>query len=116
VFISDGVVYSIRNQDFGALTRFAGQDVQVEGNVRENMLTVKRVRPVRVNQGAVRLDGSSTVAMTHRGYRPALARLSLLASAACLFVGPGSPVRNGTTPLSRTAWMRGNKSEWTVSR
>jgi hypothetical protein len=50
VFISGGTVYSIRNQDFGALTRFAGQDVQVEGDVREHMLTVKRVRPLGVKQ------------------------------------------------------------------
>lgn len=52
VFISGGVVYSIRNQDLGALTEFAGQDVQVEGEVRQNVLTVERVRPLGVTQGA----------------------------------------------------------------
>ena len=52
VFISDGVVYSIRNQDFAALTQFADQAVQVEGKVRQNVLTVEHVRPLGVTQGA----------------------------------------------------------------
>jgi len=50
VFISQGVVYTIRNQDFVDLTRLAGQDVQVEGEVRQNLLTVVRVRPLTVSR------------------------------------------------------------------
>lgn len=46
VFVSHGVVYSIRNQDFVGLTRFAGQDVELEGEVRKNLLTVSHVRPL----------------------------------------------------------------------
>ena len=46
VFVSQGIVYTIRNQDFADLTRFAGQDVQLDGEVRENLLTVSRVRPL----------------------------------------------------------------------
>jgi hypothetical protein len=46
VFISEGVVYAIRNQDFVDLTRFAGQDVQIEGEVQQNVLTVSHVRPL----------------------------------------------------------------------
>ena len=49
VFVSQGVVYAIRNQDFVDLTRFAGQDVHLEGAVRQNGLTVVRVRPLTVN-------------------------------------------------------------------
>jgi hypothetical protein len=44
VFVSQGVVYAIRNQDFADLTRLAGHDVQVEGEVRQNVLTVSSVR------------------------------------------------------------------------
>jgi len=50
VFISQGVVYPIRNQDFQDLTRFAGQDVQLEGELRQNLLTVVRVRPLTVSR------------------------------------------------------------------
>ncbi len=50
VFISQGVVYTIRNQDFSDLTRLAGQDVQLEGEVRQNVLTVVRVRPLTVSR------------------------------------------------------------------
>jgi hypothetical protein len=49
VFVSQGVVYTIRNQDFQDLTRFAGQDVQLEGELRQNLLTVERVRPLTVS-------------------------------------------------------------------
>jgi len=45
VFVSEGVVYSIRNQDFADLTHLAGQDVQLEGRVRQHVLTVSQVRP-----------------------------------------------------------------------
>jgi hypothetical protein len=50
VFISQGVVYAIGNQDFADLTRFAGQDVQIEGEVQQNVLTVSHVRPVTVSR------------------------------------------------------------------
>lgn len=50
VFISQGVVYHIRNQDFVDLTQFAGQDVQLEGEVQENLLTVSHVRPLAVSR------------------------------------------------------------------
>ena len=50
VFVSQGVVYPIRNQDFQDLTRFAGQDVQLEGELRQNLLTVVRVRPLTVSR------------------------------------------------------------------
>lgn len=50
VFIAQGVVYTIRNQDFVDLTRFAGQDVQLEGEVRQNLLTVSHVRPLAVSR------------------------------------------------------------------
>ena len=46
IFVSQGVVYTIQNQDFGDLTRFAGQDVQIEGEVRQHVLTVSQVRPL----------------------------------------------------------------------
>jgi len=48
VFVSQGVVYPIRNQDFGGLARFAGQDVQIEGEVRQHLLTVSEVHPLTV--------------------------------------------------------------------
>jgi hypothetical protein len=46
VFVSKGVVYPIRNQDFVELMHLAGQDVQLEGEVRRNLLTVSQVRPL----------------------------------------------------------------------
>jgi Putative zinc-finger len=46
VFVSQGVVYSIRNQGFADLTHLAGQDVQLEGKVRQRVLTVSQVRPL----------------------------------------------------------------------
>lgn len=50
VFVSQGVVYSIRNQDHVDLTRLAGQDVQLEGEMRQNLLTVSYVRPLTVSR------------------------------------------------------------------
>lgn len=50
VFVAQGVVYPIRNQDFVDLMRFAGRDVQLEGEMRQNMLTVVRVRPLTVSR------------------------------------------------------------------
>jgi hypothetical protein len=50
VFVSEGVVYFIRNQDFVDLMPLAGQDVQLEGEARRNLLTVSQVRPVAVRR------------------------------------------------------------------
>ena len=55
VFISHGIVYTIRNQDLADLTRLAGQDVHVEGEVRQNLLTVVRVRPLTVSRSNERV-------------------------------------------------------------
>jgi hypothetical protein len=46
VFVSQGVVYSIRNQSLVDLTHLAGQDVLLEGKVRQHVLTVSQVRPL----------------------------------------------------------------------
>jgi hypothetical protein len=46
VFVSKGVVYPIRNQDFVELVQLAGQEVELEGKVRRNLLTVSQVRPL----------------------------------------------------------------------
>jgi hypothetical protein len=46
VFVSEGIVYPIRNQDFVDLMHLAGQEVQLEGEVRRNLLTVAHVRPL----------------------------------------------------------------------
>jgi hypothetical protein len=43
VFLSNGVVYPISNQDFAALHETAGQDVRVVGEVRRNVLTVSQL-------------------------------------------------------------------------
>jgi hypothetical protein len=45
VFVSQGVIYAIRNPDFGGLTGLAGEEVQLEGHVQQNMLTISQVRP-----------------------------------------------------------------------
>lgn len=50
VFVSESVVYLIRNQDFQDLVRVAGQDVELEGEVRLNVLSVSRVSPLTVNR------------------------------------------------------------------
>ena len=46
VFVSEGTVYPILNQRFADLAQFAGQNVQLEGEVRQNVLIVSAVRPV----------------------------------------------------------------------
>jgi hypothetical protein len=46
IFVSDGVVYPIRNQTMAELARFAEQDVQLEGKVRQQQLTVSHIRPL----------------------------------------------------------------------
>ena len=55
VFVSEGVVYSIRNQDLVDLTTWAGQDVELEGEVRHNVLTVSHVRPLTARRSTHRL-------------------------------------------------------------
>jgi hypothetical protein len=55
VFVSEGVIYSIRNQDLVDLTTWAGQDVQLEGEVRHNVLTVSQVRPLTARRSTKRL-------------------------------------------------------------
>lgn len=44
VFVTEDVVYVIRNQDFADLMHLAGQDVELEGEVQQNLLTVSHVR------------------------------------------------------------------------
>jgi hypothetical protein len=46
VFVSNGIVYGIRNQSFGDLGRFAAQDIQLEGRLWRNQLTVSRIESV----------------------------------------------------------------------
>lgn len=46
VFVSEGMVYAIRNQDLTDLSRLAGQYVQLEGEVRQHLLTVSHIRPL----------------------------------------------------------------------
>ena len=50
VFVSQGVVYPIHNQGFADLTHLAGQDVQLEGIVRQHVLTVSQVRPLTAHR------------------------------------------------------------------
>jgi hypothetical protein len=50
VFVSEGVVYLIGNQEFQDLVRVAGQEVELQGEVRMNVLTVSRVTPLTVNR------------------------------------------------------------------
>jgi hypothetical protein len=45
VFVSNGATFPIRNQGFTDLARFAEQDVEVEGQLRGNRLTVAQIRP-----------------------------------------------------------------------
>jgi hypothetical protein len=49
VFVSDGVVYPIRNQQFADLPRFAEQDIELEGKVQHNQLTVSRITPLNLS-------------------------------------------------------------------
>lgn len=63
VFISQGVVYPIRNPEFADLMRLAGQDVQLEGEVREKVLTVSHVRPLTAvsRSNRARFSGAARV-------------------------------------------------------
>jgi hypothetical protein len=45
VFVSQGVIYAIRNQDFRDLSDLAGEEVQLEGKLQQQVLTVSQVRP-----------------------------------------------------------------------
>ena len=49
VFVSDGVVYVIRNQQFADLPRFAEQEIKLEGKVQDSLLTVSRITPVNLS-------------------------------------------------------------------
>lgn len=49
VFVSQDVVYQIRNQDLEDLDRLAGQEVVLEGRVRDKVLTVSRISPLSAN-------------------------------------------------------------------
>ncbi|PYR44679.1 MAG: hypothetical protein DMF89_27175 [Acidobacteria bacterium] len=49
VFVSEGVVYPIRNQQFADLARFAEQDIELEGRVQHSQLTVSRIRPLNLS-------------------------------------------------------------------
>jgi Putative zinc-finger len=46
VFVAEGVVYPIGNQDFVDLMHLAGQEVQLQGEVRRDLLTVSQMRPL----------------------------------------------------------------------
>ena len=46
VFVADGVVYTIRNQDLADLSRLAGRIVRLEGALRAQQLTVSSLRPL----------------------------------------------------------------------
>lgn len=46
VFVSDGVVYRIRNQSFSDLARFAAQDIQLEGRLWRDQLTVSHIESI----------------------------------------------------------------------
>ena len=43
VLVSDGKVYDISNQNFAALTQYAGETVQVDGTMAGNTITVTKV-------------------------------------------------------------------------
>jgi hypothetical protein len=46
VFVSNETTFRIRNQGFADLARFAEQDVEVQGQLRGQQLTVAHIRPV----------------------------------------------------------------------
>jgi hypothetical protein len=56
VFLSNGVVYHIGNQDFRGLDPAAGQDVELVGELRGAVLTVSQVRVV---------EGSALARLVH---------------------------------------------------
>jgi len=43
VFVSDGKVYSISNQNLAALTKYAGQSVKLTGDLSGDNITVSKV-------------------------------------------------------------------------
>jgi hypothetical protein len=45
VFVSDGHVYSIANQDNRDLARNIGREVQLTGNMEDNTITVSKISP-----------------------------------------------------------------------
>jgi hypothetical protein len=50
VFVSDGKVYSVANQNFGALTEHAGESVILTGNVYGTTITVSKIAPAGKNR------------------------------------------------------------------
>jgi hypothetical protein len=64
VFVSKGVVYPIRNQDFVELMQLAGQDVELEGKVRRNLLTVSQIRPLTARQSGSGLSSKKAMMLT----------------------------------------------------
>ena len=50
VFVSDGVVYPIRNQQFADLPRFVEQEIKLEGRLQDSLLTVSRITPVNLSR------------------------------------------------------------------
>lgn len=71
VFVSQGVVHTIRNQDFADLARLAGQEVELEGEMRQHLLTVTHLRPLAVSrsndEGVWRAPGRREYARTRVG-------------------------------------------------
>jgi hypothetical protein len=53
VFVSQGVVYSIQNQDYVDLMHLAGQEVQLDGEVQRNVLTISHVRPLAARRSDI---------------------------------------------------------------
>ncbi|HVV44902.1 MAG TPA: hypothetical protein VHC72_06840 [Bryobacteraceae bacterium] len=43
VFVADGKVYNVANQNFPALAQYAGESVSLTGNVQGNTVTVSKV-------------------------------------------------------------------------
>jgi len=43
VFVSDGKVYNVANQNLAALTRYAGSTVRLTGDVAGDTVTVKKI-------------------------------------------------------------------------
>jgi len=58
VFVSEGVIFPIRNQQFADLARFAEQDIELEGKVQHSQLTVSRIAPLNLS-GRTRVPPSN---------------------------------------------------------
>lgn len=77
VFVSNGVVYRIRNQSFSDLPRFAAYDVQLEGRLWRNQLTVSHIESINhvadagsdLHPEAPGIAGAMMVAIRQLGFR-----------------------------------------------